>query len=181
MPNGDFEQFLTGEKLKTQLKYYKALDIPSYLNESRKIPESWCLSVGRWNRQKTPDMRLSDKNPLKGKWSFSVDSIDDRTNANFYSSAIPVQIKDCRYSFFIRNDDSQKASVVIQLCARVQGKNIYLDRRPFYLKAGETYRIHDKITPEQLPHNAKSFFLNCFVNGKVTIDQFCIMEFSPKD
>ena len=176
--NSDFEQTLTPALLKALAVSCKKNQIKGYEDLSeRPMPQGWWFSIGKWNANNPPDIFLSDKNPLNGKYSLVIDARPPRSYA--YCNSWYYFNKRCKYTFFVRGEGDKPSQVRLSVTTRNVKLKKYLaaKRWDFLIEPGKTYRLQGTIPLDTFEKDWQSFTLYIGVRGFVTVDQFTLMPY----
>ena len=176
--NSDFEKPFAEVHRKSHQISYRKNKIRGYedLNK-RKLPHGWWHSLGKWNANNPPDIRLSDKAPLAGKYSLSVDSRLPRRYAHccswYYFN------KRCQFTIFVRAEGDKPS--IFQVFIPTRNLKLKKYRREmqmdFKLQPGKTYRIHGTIPADEFEKDWRSFSIQFGVRGFVTVDQLSLVPY----
>lgn len=177
---GDFETPLSGDRVKTLEDYYKKHQLQRYADLSkRKLPHGWWFSIGRWNENNPPEFLLSDKVPLSGKFSLSVDSRHSQHHGVFNYRYFDVS---CCYSMFVRGEGDKISTVRVEAVSR-NTRMKKLKSTPignFEIHPGKVYRLHGDILCDKFEPEFRNFCLRMVVNGFVSIDQVSLVPLTNK-
>ena len=174
----DFEKPLTAPLLKNSQNFFRKNQIKGYEDLSkRKLPQGWGVSLGKWNAKNPPDIRLSDKNPLAGKYSLAVDALLPRSYAHccswYYFN------KRGRFTIFVRAEGDKPSIFQVFIPTRNMKTKKY--RREitwnFKLVPGKIYKIHGTIPVDGFEKDWRSYTLQFGVRGKVTVDQISLVPY----
>ena len=171
LPGGDFEKTPQGSYLKNLENYYKKYQVKGYQDLSnRPIPANWWLSFSNWNKDNPPDIRLSEQNPLAGKYSLLADARPPLYPAVFSGAYLH---QPCRYNAFIRGEGNQVSKVKLNIIARnLKSKQYKIQFSQFFLiQPGKVYRIHGEIPCDKFDQFFQNFCLQFVVRGYVSLDQ----------
>ena len=176
--NGDFEKTITPEQLKARAAAYKKEQIIGYEDISKRLmPYSWTFALGSWNAKNPPDIRLSCKNPLNGKYSLAIDARPPRSYA--YCDSWYYFNKRCRYTLFVRGEGDKSSRVRLTITLRnVKLKKYLVHKRwEFLIEPGKVYRLHSTIPLDTFEKDWQSFTLRIGVRGYVTVDQLSLVPY----
>ena len=171
LKSGNFEQVRQGIVLKSLENYYKKHQIKGYCDLSkRKIPLNWWFVLSSWNKDNPPEINLTEKNPLAGKYSLLIDSRPPLSPAIFSGAYVH---KPCRYTFFVRGEGKHVSQLQLNAFFGNMKAKKYTSRLrdKFLIQPGKTYRIDGEIPAGQFPRGFQSFCLQFVVKGYVTLDQ----------
>ena len=175
--NGDFETALTGEPWEKLREKYAQQELTLYVDMNRKIPADWRLDLGTWCKEHIPDMSLVSERALAGQYSLSLAPSHPYYAASVFSSHIQKRNNDFQYSFFVRNDGTERIELQVRTFSWIPEENrIRLGYDKFFtLNPGMPCRIHDTITVEDVYLDAASFYF-CIsaTKGKVILDNFSV-------
>ena len=176
--NGCFEKRLSESQLKSMQTNFAQVPVSEYSDLSnRRLPLSWYTSIGLWNKNNPPDVRLTDIAPLEGKYSLAVNALAPRSGA--FISNMSVLRKNCRYSLYVRTEGTEDTELKIIAVSRgtpaKEHKTNLIDR--FVLAPGKVYRLHGEILTEKFPSGWNDYLVQFFVRGKVVIDSVSLEPF----
>lgn len=174
--NGDFEVFLENSLLEERIEYYREKNIISYTDLTRKIPANWILDLGEWNSNDPPEMELISDNPIEGKHSLFLDSLQSSFYATFCTPEISKGNNDYDFSFFVRNDniDQAEMNILIQSWNSSKKQVVDWDQILLTLEPGELYRIQGVAKNSLIDY--ETFRICIAVKGKVVLDQFSLTK-----
>ena len=177
-PNGDFELPLTPAQAKIRAESFKKAQIKGYDDIlERRQPLGWAFAIGTWNANNPPDIRLSDNNPLAGKYSLVIDARPPRSYA--YGNSWYHITKRCKYTLFVRGEGSTLSSV--RIVARTWNpklKKFRLGKRwEFKIEPGKVYRLQGTIPVDTFEKDWQNFNLHIGVRGYVTMDQLSLFPY----
>ena len=176
--NGDFEKFLTPAQLKPRADSYKKNQVKGYDDIlTRRMPSGWSFAIGAWNANNPPDIFLSDKNPLNGKYSLTIDARPPRSYA--YGNSWYRITKRCKYTLFVRGEGSTPSQVRIGAGTwNPKLKKFRLEKRwEFLIEPGKVYRLHSTIPVDTFEKDWQNFNLQIGVRGYVTVDQLSLVPY----
>ena len=176
--SGNFEKQLAGKQLQNSMDYFSKLQIKEYSDDTERVlPYGWYPGIGRWNKNNPPDVRLTDIEPLEGKFSLAVDALSPRSVAVI--SNWKVYRKNCSYSLYVRAEGVEDCELKINAISRITPtkghKTNLIDR--FVLAPGKVYRFHGEILTEKFPSGWNDYLVQFFVRGKVVIDSVSLEPF----
>lgn len=178
---GDFETVVGRAGIKNLENSYRKNQVNGYFDlATRKMPYGWWISIGKWNKDNPPDVRLSDTSPLAGKYSLLIDARPPRYplwfNYWYYYN------KPCSYSIFVRGEGDKVSTVRVEAVSRnpqtKKYKNILLGN--FEIHPGKVYRLHGNILCDKFEPEFRNFCLGMSVKGFVSIDQVSLVPLTKK-
>ncbi|MBQ7396421.1 MAG: hypothetical protein IJW08_07765 [Lentisphaeria bacterium] len=177
--NAGFEKCRDKNKIIRLQEYFRQTGVTEYFDLSnRKIPDNWWFNIGKWNKDNPPDMRLTEKNPLHGRYSLFMDGTAPKSFASCNNGTY-ISGKRCNYAFFVRNGSTQSVRFETAVFSRNTESKKYILRKvnKFILPPGKTCRIKGKIPTDTYPEFERNFCLQLKSFGKVTVDQVSFIPY----
>ena len=176
---GNFEKTLPLKTRQDREKYFQKQGLKEYSDLSgRSLPHGWWISLSKYHKKNPPDVRLSDKNPLKGKYSLFIN-----TNNYLIGFNAGYVFKNCKVTFFVRPEGKKPTQMKLLLCSKNFKTNHFKTQKVllFTLQPGKTYRIQKDVDLSKFPQGFQNLCPIIQLNGCATIDQFSIEPLaSPK-
>ena len=171
---GNFEQIRVGAALESFEKYYKKNQIKGYQDLSkRKLPLGLWFTLGSWNKDNPPEINMTEKNPLAGKYSLQIDARPPLATGIFSGAYFN---RPCRYVVFIRGEGENASNVTINTISRNARTKQYKTQfsENFIIQPGKVYRIHGEIPCNEFASEFQNFCLQFIINGFVSLDQLSL-------
>lgn len=177
-PNGDFEKKRSASQIKILESSYRKLQVKDCsLLTQIPLPTSWGIVINKWNAPNPPVVRLSDKNPLAGKYSLVIDARQPRShalcNSWYYFN------KRCKYTIFARGEGDNPSKIQISIGTQnLKLKKFRLEKRwEFRIDPGKVYRLQGTIPLDTFEKDWQNFNLQIGVRGYVTVDQLSLVPY----
>ena len=176
---GNFEKPLNIPTRKNREEYFKKQELKEYADLSgRLLPNGWWISLNKYHKKNPPDVRLSDKNPLKGRYSLFIN-----TNNHILGFNAGYVFKNCKVTFFIRPEGKKPTLMKLLLCSKNFKANHFKTQKVllFQLQPGKIYRIQKAVDLSKFPQGFQNLCPIIHLRGCATIDQFSIEPLPAKN
>lgn len=176
---GNFEKALNIQTRRYGEKYFQKQGLKEYSDlSSRLLPNGWWFNLSRYHKKNPPDIRLSNKNPLKGRYSLFINTNNYRIGFNAWYA-----FKNCKVTFFIRPEGKKPTHVNLHLGSKNFKTNHFKTQKVllFQLQPGKIYRIQKTVDLSKFPQGFQNLCPTIQLKGCATIDQFSIEPLPAKN
>ena len=176
--NGDFEQVVSGAELEKLKNSCEKLRLAEYSDlNSRLLPRLWTFAFGQWNIVNPPDIRLTEKDALSGKYSLSIDSAPPRKQAILTNWSAFSGKK--RFSFLVRTAGAGSTAIEVWVISRDSSKKKtkVTHKADFILPPGKQYRIYGDIPADKFSAEWKDYLLQPRFRGRCVVDDFTLSAY----